>query len=180
MPKVPALTKTKAAPPADLHHASAPAIEFGPLKQRLGYVLRRAQVAIFQDFFLAFSAYKIRPAQYSILTIIEQNPGLSQTQVAEALGIKKTNFVAMITALQQRDLASRRPVVGDRRSHALYLTEAGAALMPVLHKIVDAHEARIVALIGAETHAGLFAPLQRLSDMRPDLSGESEEPDEID
>ena len=56
----------------------------------------------------AFEAYDIRPAQYSILTVIECNPGLKQSEVSEAPGIQRTQFVAMIDELQRRGLV-RRP-----------------------------------------------------------------------
>jgi len=57
-------------------------IDLGPLPELIGYVLRRAQLAVFQDFFAAFAPFDIRPAQFSALTIIERNPGLTQSQVA--------------------------------------------------------------------------------------------------
>ena len=59
-------------------------INYGPLHDSIGYALRRAQVAVFQNFYEAFAELDIRPAQYSVLTIIELNPGVSQTQ-AESL-----------------------------------------------------------------------------------------------
>ena len=73
-------------------------IDLGPLPELIGYVLRRAQLAVFQDFFAAFAPFDIRPAQFSVLTIIERNPGLTQTHVAAALGIKRTNFVGLLEA----------------------------------------------------------------------------------
>ena len=82
-------------------------IDYGPLDSRLGYALRRAQNALFRDFFTAFESFDIRPGQYSILTIIECNPGLKQSEVSEALGIKRTNFVAMIDELERRELVRR-------------------------------------------------------------------------
>jgi DNA-binding MarR family transcriptional regulator len=100
----------------------AAGIAYGALDERAGYWLRRAQIAVFQDFFRAFRSFDIRPAQYSTLTIIERNPGLTQTQVADALGIKKANFVSMIKELEARGLARRQPVKGDKRSYGLYLT----------------------------------------------------------
>lgn len=138
-------------------------VDYGPLNTRLGYGLRRAQIAIFADFFVTFAAVDIRPVQYSILTIIEQNPGLFQTQVADSLGIKKTNFVAMIVALEKRGLVKRVPLEHDKRSYGLYLTDQGAALMPELHGLASAHEARIIERIGAETHAALFAPMKAIA-----------------
>lgn len=141
----------------------AAAIDYGRLDLHVGYVLRRAQLAIFQDFIAAFEAFDLRPAQYSILTVIEANPGLRQSQVALALGIKKTNFVAMIDALERRGLARRAPSDADRRALELRLTEAGAALMPRLHDIAAAHERRVIARLGVEAHQALFTPLAAIA-----------------
>lgn len=142
---------------------SAPNLAYGMLEKRIGYMLRRAQIAVFQDFFETVRAHDISPAQYSVLTIIENNPGMSQTQVADALGIKKANFVAMIKALETRGLAERRATPADRRSFALYLTDRGNSLIEVLHAASDRHEAKIRAAIGEQTYRELFAPLGRIA-----------------
>ena len=145
--------------------ADAPAINFGPLGERLGYVLRRAQVAVFQDFDAIFGAVDIRPVQYSVLTIIEGNPGLSQTRVSDALGIKKTNFVAMLDALEKRHLVGRAPTPGDRRTYALFLTADGKTLMRKLHKLASQHEQRIIARVGTDAHQRLFIQCKALASL---------------
>ena len=60
-------------------------IDLGPLGNSIGYLVRRAQITIFQRFFELFAEADIRPVQYSILAVIESNPGLSQTHLAAAL-----------------------------------------------------------------------------------------------
>ena len=154
--------QTKASAAAD-EGAPGGGIDYGPLDRRLGYVLRRAQMAVFRDFFSAFEAFDIRPAQYSILTVIECNPGLKQSEVSEALGIQRTNFVAMVDELQRRGLVRRDPAPNDRRSYALVLTEAGRRLMGELHEVAERHEQRIADAIGAETHRRMFATLGKIA-----------------
>ena len=139
-------------------------IDLGPLPELIGYVLRRAQLAVFQDFFGAFAPFDVRPAQFSVLTIIERNPGLTQTQVAEALGIKRTNFVGMLDELEKRGLAERRQATRDKRSYALYLTAEGAALMRKLKPVLKAHESRMVALVGEEGRDRLITLLHDVAD----------------
>src|ERR1044072_6720506 len=123
-------------------------LDLGPLPDLIGYVLRRAQLVVFQDFFNAFAPFDISPAQFSVLTVTERNPGLTQSQVAAALGIKRTNFVGLLNELEARALAERRQGSGDKRSHALYLTAEGTALMRKLRPVLKAHEARMVAKVG--------------------------------
>ena len=138
-------------------------LDLGPLGERLGYILRRAQVAVFHDFYATFAEVDIRPAQYSILTVIERNPGLSQTRVAETLGIKKTNFVAMLDVLEQRGFVRRGPTPGDRRTYALFLTDDGIAFVRNLHTLAAQHEQRIINQIGASARASLFDELKALA-----------------
>ena len=138
-------------------------IDLGPLPELIGYVLRRAQLIVFQDFFAAFAPFDIRPAQFSVLTVIERNPGLTQSQVAAALGIKRTNFVGMLDELEKRGLAERRQAARDKRSYALYLTPDGAALMRKLKPVLKAHESRMVALVGEEGRDRLIALLQEIA-----------------
>lgn len=139
------------------------AIDYGLLERRLGYALRRAQIAVFRDFFAAFEAYDIRPGQYSILTVIECNPGLKQGEVSEALGIKRANFVAMIDELERRGLVRRDSTPKDRRSYALVLTARGQRLMHALHAAADTHEQRLIETLGAETVSETFITLGKLA-----------------
>lgn len=138
-------------------------IALGPLAERLGYVMRRAQIAIFEDFIAACAEHDIRPGQYSVLTLIEHNPGFSQTVVAESVGIKKTNFVALIDRLERRGLVERKATPRDRRSHSLYLTDAGKSLMRKLHRTAAQHEQRLIERIGAQMHARMFEPLKAIA-----------------
>src|SRR5256885_11942265 len=82
-------------------------IDLGPLPELIGYVLRRAQLGVFQDFFSTFAPFDISPAQFALLTVIERNPGLTQSQVAAALAINRTIFVGLLGELDRRALAER-------------------------------------------------------------------------
>lgn len=138
----------------------------GPLDRRLGYLLRRAQLAVFQDFFASFAGFDVTPAQYAVLTLVEANPGSSQTQVADALGIKPANFVGVVRTLETRGLVRREPVPGNRRSMALSLTGEGARLLSALHAAADAHEGRIADHLGADVYDALLEPVARLGKLR--------------
>jgi DNA-binding MarR family transcriptional regulator len=156
--------------------AAAP-IELGVLPDLVGYMLRRAQLAVFQDFWRAFEAYDVRPAQYAVLLIIERNPGLRQSQVSAALNIKRANLVALLDSLEKRGLAKRVPVATDRRSYALHLTEDGVALLKKLSELSAAHEQRVSATIGESGRKELLRLLhgvvQAVGPSAPDDEDES-------
>jgi DNA-binding MarR family transcriptional regulator len=123
-------------------------INLGPLTTLTGYALRRAQVAVFQDFHAMMEQEDIRPAQFSVLEVLKHNPGLRQTQVSLTLGIKSANFVPLFDALERRNLAERRPIEGDRRARGLFLTQLGLQTLTRLEKLVGQHEAKFEAKLG--------------------------------
>ena len=140
-----------------------PAVDLGHLPGLVGYMLRRAQLAVFQDFAQTYAEVGIRPAQYAALTVIERNPGLKQKDVSAALGIKRANFVAMCDELEALGLAARRPIPTDRRSYALHLTPKGRVLMQTLHAANQEHEMRLTAQIGEECRDRLIVLLTALT-----------------
>jgi DNA-binding MarR family transcriptional regulator len=154
---------------------AVPAIDLGPLPNLMGYVLRRAQLGVFQDFWRQFSVLDIRPAQYAVLIIIERNPGLRQSQISGALGIKRANLVTLLDTLESRGLAERVPVESDRRSYALHLTDEGVAMMRKLKIVSDEHERRVAAKIGEDGKRELLRLLHAVSDtMGPGLGDEED------
>lgn len=138
-------------------------IDLGPLAMHTGYLVRRAQLAIFNDLIAAFGQDNIRLAEYSVLMVLEANPGVSHGDVAGALGIKRTNFVGLFNRLEKRGLVERRTVPTDGRANALFLSPAGAKLLARLTHIAGEHEARIRSLIGE-------AGQQQLQNLLPELS----------
>ncbi len=143
----------------------ADCLDVGRLQNHVGYALRRAQLAVFQDFIQTMEKVALRPAQYSVLLVMDTHPGLKQTEIAALLGIKRTNFVALIDELEHRGLAERAPSPTDRRSNALYLTKAGKALLAKAEKTVAEHEQRLIGLIGVDGKRQLLGLLARLAEL---------------
>ena len=148
---------------ATARDARAPAVEVGPLAGMVGYVLRRAQLAVFDDVIANFAELDLRPAQYSVLVLLGNSPGLKQSDVAAALGIQRANFVVLFDGLERRGLARRSAAPNDRRSYALYLTEAGAEVLVRANALESQLEARLDAKLGPGGREQLLALLRRLA-----------------
>ena len=146
---------------AAVHPQRPGQINLGLLPNLIGYAVRLAQIAVFRDFRRSFAKFKIRPIEYGILTVIELNPGLKQTQVCAALGIKRGNFVPLLNSLERRNLAERRKAT-DQRANALYLTKAGKLLLQRLQKINEAHERKAASGLTNEEGAQLIRLLNRV------------------
>ncbi|MDE5447088.1 MarR family transcriptional regulator [Bradyrhizobium sp. CSA207] len=113
-----------------------------------GYAVRRFQLWIFQDFIKTLGAVDIRPTQYSVLTVIGANPGLSQMAVAKRLGIERARLVHLLDSLEQRRLVKRIKSKTDRRSHALHLTAQGDTALAKFKRLAAAHERHVEEKIG--------------------------------
>jgi DNA-binding MarR family transcriptional regulator len=139
------------------------AIGEGRLSGLLGYGVRRAQIRVFQDFANAMAPLGLTPGQVGALLLIEANQGLSQTQLGAALGIDRSSVVPLLDRLEALDVIRRTPHASDRRTHALALTDKGAALIRRMLPTLEAHERRIAAGLSASERRVLMQLLDRIA-----------------
>ena len=139
-------------------------VRLGSLPGHIGYLLRRAQLQVFQDVIRALAEVDLRPAQFSVLVVVSENPGLRQAQLGEALAIQTTNLVGMLDELERRGLVARLPSPSDRRSRALHLTAEGARVLHRAQALADRNEARILRRLGPEGKRRLAGLLTRLAE----------------
>jgi len=137
-------------------------LRLGPLPEYVGYALRRAQMSTVTQFVGALKDVDLRPTQFAVLTVIRENPGVRQSEVCAALGIKKANFVPLLNELERRGLAVRRAGVADRRSSALHLTADGESVLGRARALHDVYEAGIAGRLGTRGRSQLLSLLGRL------------------
>ncbi|KPX37311.1 putative Hydroxycinnamic acid degradation regulator [Pseudomonas amygdali pv. eriobotryae] len=135
-----ALSMAKPSDIADICKASAQVAEAAlptdsALDDLIGYAMRRAQLKLFQNLIGRLSAHDLRPAQFSALAIIEQNPGLMQADLAKALAIEPPQVVPLLNKLEERALAVRVRCKPDKRSYGIFLSKSGETLLRELKQI---------------------------------------------
>ncbi len=139
-------------------------LQLGELSELLGYQFKRAQLRIFDDFIRCVASLQLTPAQFSVLVLLEKNPGRNQTEIATTLGILRPNFVSMLDGLESRELCERVRSTHDRRSHIVMLTDKGRAILARAKRLVATrHEARLTALLGEEDRVTLLKILDKLT-----------------
>ena len=131
----------------------------GALPQLLGYRLRLAQQAVFRDF--ARSIPEASPGRVGILLLIDANPGVTQSRLAQAVGIDRSTMVGVLHALQARELIERRRGE-DRRTNGLWLTRTGRELVASLKQRIRTHERRVASRLSGGERAHLLAMLEKL------------------
>jgi DNA-binding MarR family transcriptional regulator len=139
--RAPASRRSTASKPA----ASSAGLDLGDLPKRLGYNLRRAQVALWRDFLQVVDAGGgIRPGVFSLLLLVARNPGAAQIELARALAIDKASIVAVVHRLEKAGLAERRRSTVDRRRQGLFLTPLGTRRVAQMHARLLKHERRFL------------------------------------
>ena len=99
------------------------------LESLLGYNARRAALAVITVFLDRMAPYQLRPVDFSVLSLIKHNPGITSRQLCTSLGILPPNLVGLVNTLEKRDLITRKPHPRDGRALGLHLTAPGQKLM---------------------------------------------------
>lgn len=138
------------------------ALDSGLLPELLGYHLRCAQAAVFQHLNASFRDLDVTAPQFGTLLLIEANPGVSQSSVADALRFDRSTLVQIIDRLERRGLVVRQMSPSDRRSNALRLTLAGTELLAELKERAFEHEEVIARGLSADERKTLIHLLERV------------------
>jgi DNA-binding MarR family transcriptional regulator len=117
---------TKAAPDTVPHVEE---VDTSFLDGLLGYNARRAALAVIEVFLERMAPYKLRPVDFSVLSLVVHNPGITSAQLSATLGILPPNLVSLVGTLEKRGLIDRLPHPRDGRANGLHPTAAGQKLM---------------------------------------------------
>ncbi len=140
----------------------AGAIDYGPLRDWIGFHLRLAQSASFQAFARAAEDVDLQPGRFSVLLLIGRNPGISQTELSRANGRDKSTLTPALNDLVGRGLVVRTRVERDRRSYQLSLTPAGEAVLERLFACAQRHDRNLDRIVGKRDRARFLQILRKL------------------
>jgi DNA-binding MarR family transcriptional regulator len=140
---------------------AAPSLDLGPLVTLIGFFLRRAQRAVYEDF-LRDPPLPLTPGQTGTLVIIQHNPTMTQQDLCGALGVDKSTLALALDALASRGLLRRVRSKEDRRKSLVRLTAKGAAALEVMLEHAARHERRIFAGLSAPERKELVTLLRKI------------------
>lgn len=99
------------------------------LQTLLGYNARRAALTIIEGFLERMAEFGLRPVDFSVMSVIHHNPGVTSRQLCAALNLQPPNLVGLVQSLEARGLIRRLPHPTDGRAMGLHPTAEGVALM---------------------------------------------------
>ena len=134
-------------------------IDASYLEGLIGYNARRAALTIIAVFLERMRPYGLRPVDFSTLSLIAHNPGITARQLCHALCVLPPNMVGLINGLEQRTLIERRPHPSDRRAQGLHLSAHAVPIMQAAERTaaqVEQEAAHRLSLAEQKTLMGLL------------------------
>jgi DNA-binding MarR family transcriptional regulator len=132
------------------------------LETLLGYNARRAALAVIGVFVERMAPFQLKPVDFSVLSLVRHNPGITSRQLCTALGILPPNLVGMVNALEKRELVARQPHPRDGRAMGLHLTPQGQKLMRDAEKTAAELEADFAARLSPSELRNLISLLKKV------------------
>lgn len=99
------------------------------LQKEVGYHLKRSYLQVIEHFHVDMTEVNLRPAEYSILSMVSENEQVTAKKLSKALNIAPPNLVSLIDTLEEKRLIRKSVNENDRRSQILHITKDGETLL---------------------------------------------------
>ena len=142
--------------------AAAAEVRLGALGGLAGFHVRMAHAAFLRDFTFNMASIGLTQAQYAVLELVSGNSGVSQIDIARALGSDRATMMALVNKLAALDVLRRQPSPVDGRRQELHVTPAGERLLDRARRAIAGHEARMLAPLTSEETEALVTALRKI------------------
>jgi len=132
------------------------------LQTLMGYNARRAALSIIELFLERMAPYGLKPVDFSVMSTIQHNPGVTSRQLCATLNLLPPNLVGLIQSLESRGLIERQPHPHDGRAVGLHATAKGQALMVQAEQAAAELETEKTAKLTPRQRKTLLELLQKI------------------
>jgi DNA-binding MarR family transcriptional regulator len=137
------------------------------LLERLSFLLKRAYALLEDAIELGLTELNISGREFAVLTLIEAEGPASQQRLADRVGVDRTTMVALIDALEEKELVNRLRDPNNRRAYLLETTKAGHKRLRDALNVVKRAEQEILAPLSSAESATLTRAMQCLIQAQP-------------
>ncbi|OYX67392.1 MAG: hypothetical protein B7Y88_01095 [Sphingomonadales bacterium 32-64-17] len=118
-------------------------LDWGLLSNSVGPRVRLLRNNLNARSIAASEPFGLPTGSLTIMSLIAQNPGSSQKELADKAGITGPGLVSLVDELERQGLVRRDRSTTDRRRNMLVLTEKGEQTLSEMFKVVSQIEAPI-------------------------------------
>jgi DNA-binding MarR family transcriptional regulator len=106
----------------------------------------------------------IKPAVIGVPAVLNEHPGLSQTEVADMLGLERMTVGVQVKHCISSGLVKRQRSDDDRRKYRLYVTAKGRDRLRRIAKLIPQHEAYLFGELSKNEQKTLHRLLRKVID----------------
>jgi DNA-binding MarR family transcriptional regulator len=132
------------------------------LSQQVGHCARLVHAAVRPYYAKHMAQFDLKPSEFAALSLVFENPGASQRQVADAVMISPPNMASLMERLEERGLLRRQQDPQDKRLYLLHLTDAGAQLHSQASSVVQNLEERASSMLTPDEKERLLELLAKV------------------
>lgn len=114
--------------------------DIGEIKDILGFHIRLAHGAVYRHFMESFEHLDLTQKQVSVLWLVDDHPGIAQTDLAQRLRMDRATVMAIVNRLQDRKYLVRGRSLSDGRKQTLDLLPDGVLALADAKTATRAHE----------------------------------------
>src|SRR5208282_5618641 len=126
---------------------------------RVGYLIKRAQMVLHDAMSDALGSHDLTVTQFAVLTALDEEPGLSNADLARRAFVTPQSMHAVLHELESRQFLVRRPHPAHQRILQAVLTEAGRRALKSAANAVDAMEEQMLRKLSNPARSRLASAL---------------------
>lgn len=130
------------------------------LLDSIGYNCLQAHLAILPELKKQLGKLGLRPVEYTILSVVKRNPGITQKRLGETIKVSPPNLATVLDRMELDGLLARQRNPLDKRSQILTISSQGDELCMQGEAVVAKAEA-VPQLTAAERQT-LLGLLQKI------------------
>ena len=132
------------------------------LMERLSFLLKRTFALLEATLEPGLAQLGINGREFGVLTLLDAEGPTSQQRLADRIGVDRTTMVALIDALEEKQLVNRHRDPNNRRAYVLEVTADGHKRLRHALRAVQLAEQEALTPLSAAESARLTRALQRL------------------
>jgi DNA-binding MarR family transcriptional regulator len=126
---------------------------------RVGYLIKRAQTVLHDAMTEALHSLDLTVTQFAVLTALDDEPGLSNADLARRAFVTPQSMHAVLQELERRQLVVRRTHPQHQRVLQAALTEVGRRTLRSAAKAINAVEEQMLRNLSIPSRTKLASSL---------------------
>ena len=136
-------------------------MNYGFIANMIRLELRKTQIKAEKKFEQKFGR-ELLPGHYTVLILIKNNPGATQSAIAASAGLDRSSLVPLLKQYEKRGLIIRKRAINDGRSKVTQITKQGEEFIEKHRPNIEFLEKHVMDELGQDAYLKMIEDLKKL------------------